>query len=67
MSVRYCPRCSELTFEKLRTHAYCMECNYCPDIDDYHPKRPIEHWVFQHVPGLKPSVYDLPYEHGCAH
>ncbi len=23
-----CPRCGERTFEKLKTHGYCLECNF---------------------------------------
>lgn len=31
---RTCPRCNERSYEVLRTHAYCVSCNYSPDLTD---------------------------------
>ena len=28
MSLHQCPRCTWECFEKLRTHSYCINCNY---------------------------------------
>ena len=27
-----CPRCNERGYEVLHTHAYCVNCNYSPDL-----------------------------------
>lgn len=35
-----CPRCDEKSYEKLKTHSYCVCCNYSPDLDDYVSLRP---------------------------
>jgi hypothetical protein len=29
---RTCPRCNERGYEVLHTHAYCVNCNYSPDL-----------------------------------
>ena len=29
-----CPHCGEKAYDRLRTHAYCAECNYSPDFDE---------------------------------
>lgn len=31
---RTCPRCNDSCYEVLRTHAYCVSCNYSPDLVD---------------------------------
>lgn len=28
-----CPRCGACGYEKLRTHTYCVDCNYSPNLD----------------------------------
>ncbi len=28
-----CPRCNCRGYDKLKTHSYCVECDYCPDVD----------------------------------
>ena len=28
-----CPRCGSNTFEKLKTHDYCPECNWAPEFE----------------------------------
>ena len=30
---RKCPRCNEVAYEKLATHACCLQCNYSPDFE----------------------------------
>ena len=32
--LRTCPRCNDRSYEVLRTHAYCVSCNYSPDLLD---------------------------------
>lgn len=32
--LRTCPRCNDRSYEVLRTHAYCVSCNYSPDLSD---------------------------------
>jgi hypothetical protein len=60
MSVFFCPRCGEHTYERLRTHSYCQECNYSPDLDEDWPK-PIPTWVYSAVPRIIPNVNDRPF------
>ena len=33
MAIKDCPRCGANAYEVLMTHAYCLECNYCPEFD----------------------------------
>jgi uncharacterized OB-fold protein len=33
MRLSECPRCGYESYEHLRSHSYCQECNYCPDLD----------------------------------
>lgn len=42
-----CPRCGEKGFDRLRTHAYCVECNYSPDFEP----RPddVPEWALKYV------------------
>lgn len=50
---RTCPRCNERGYEVLHTHAYCVNCNYSPDL--LYRKRmsaddlPIPPWAAQAV------------------
>lgn len=44
MYLSKCPRCNEKSYERLKTHSYCVCCNYSPDLDCY----------------KKPTVEDLP-------
>lgn len=32
--LRTCPRCYDRSYEVLKTHAYCVSCNYSPDLTD---------------------------------
>ncbi|MGE3261373.1 MAG: hypothetical protein AB7K68_06310 [Bacteriovoracia bacterium] len=32
--LRTCPRCNERGYEVLKTHAFCVSCNYSPDLMD---------------------------------
>ena len=52
-----CPRCTERSLERLRTHEYCYSCNYTPDFlknpfseDDL----AIPPWVFEVLKTAKP-------------
>lgn len=29
---KICPRCNDRGYEVLKTHAYCVSCNYSPDL-----------------------------------
>jgi hypothetical protein len=31
MSIEFCPRCGERSYEILRTHSYCINCSYFPE------------------------------------
>ncbi|MBI2712578.1 MAG: hypothetical protein HYX41_06985 [Bdellovibrio sp.] len=31
MSIRFCPRCGEKTYEVLQSHSYCINCSYFPE------------------------------------
>ena len=61
MAVRFCPRCGSLSFEKLRSHVYCISCNYSPDLDD-HQEKSVPLWVFDKVPFLKPHLNDFQFK-----
>ena len=55
--LRTCPRCNERGYEVLKTHAYCVSCNYSPDLMD-RPSSPddlpIPAWA-EKVAAAKPS------------
>lgn len=38
MSWSRCPRCSSESYETLKTHSYCVQCNYSPDLDNAKPE-----------------------------
>ncbi len=44
-----CPRCGAGGFECLKTHSYCVDCNYSPDLLSYHESSgddlPIPPWA----------------------
>ena len=33
MRLRICPRCRTRGYEVLKTHAYCLDCNYSPTFE----------------------------------
>jgi hypothetical protein len=35
MTFAICPRCHDLAYERLATHAYCVSCDYCPELMAY--------------------------------
>jgi hypothetical protein len=35
-----CPRCTAYAYEYLRTHSYCVNCNYSPDYEYTEPDVP---------------------------
>ncbi len=35
MPFHRCPRCWEAAYEVLKTHCYCVNCNYCPEFDPW--------------------------------
>ena len=45
-STRYvrCPRCGANGFEILSTHSYCIDCNYCPSVDENY-ELPLPEWA----------------------
>lgn len=51
--LKTCPRCNERGYEVLKTHAYCVSCNYSPDL--LYPKQapaddlPIPDWAAKAV------------------
>lgn len=60
MSIHYCPRCGEESFEKLRTHSHCLQCNFSPDLDDPYEKEPVMNWVVKAVPRISIMETDKP-------
>ncbi|MBI4404087.1 MAG: hypothetical protein HY537_08000 [Deltaproteobacteria bacterium] len=62
MGVGFCPRCATLNYERLRTHSYCVQCHYSPDLDDDVPAQlAIPLWVIKEL-DLKRQQNDLPFE-----
>lgn len=47
-----CPSCGLEGFDRLKTHAYCVQCNYSPDFDEG-PNIPP--WVFKYIQETKKS------------
>ncbi|MBI3294441.1 MAG: hypothetical protein HYZ71_06890 [Deltaproteobacteria bacterium] len=35
-----CPRCNSEAYDRCPTHAFCVECNYSPDLDYVEPDVP---------------------------
>lgn len=60
MSLIKCPRCNEKTYELLKTHSYCLCCNYSPDLIDYRRKSaddlPIPPWAAEAVMEVKIEI-----------
>jgi hypothetical protein len=55
--LRTCPRCNERGYEVLKTHAYCVSCNYSPDLMDQPTSSddlPIPTWA-EKAAAAKPS------------
>lgn len=52
-----CPRCNEKSYERLKTHSYCVCCNYSPDLDSYKKptadELPIPPWAAKAVKNIK--------------
>ena len=52
-----CPRCNEKSYERLKTHSYCVCCNYSPDLDCYKKATaedlPIPPWAARAVESIK--------------
>ncbi len=61
-----CPRCGERGLDVLSSHAYCVNCNYSPDLDQpYEPSVP--QWVLEAIsmdaikaPELEHHLTDAP-------
>lgn len=43
-----CPRCSSESFHVLKTHSFCVDCNYSPDLHDREEDH-VTLWAFQKV------------------
>jgi len=41
-----CPRCAERGYDRLRTHAYCVSCNYSPDFEE---ELSVPPWVLKYI------------------
>lgn len=55
--LRTCPRCNERGYEVLKTHAYCVSCNFSPDLMDQSRTSddlPIPAWA-EKVAAAKPN------------
>ena len=37
MCFTFCPRCQSRTLEFHKTHQHCIDCNYCPDLENDDP------------------------------
>ena len=44
MSLSICPRCQSEAYEVLRTHSYCLTCNYSPTFED-EPTPNVPQWA----------------------
>ena len=46
-----CPRCGEKSYERLKTHGYCINCNYSPELEShaFEDDRPIPAWAEEAV------------------
>lgn len=44
-----CPRCSSLRYEMLRTHAFCVECNFSPELERDPDDVAIPQWAIKAV------------------
>ena len=69
MSFGFCPRCGTQSLERFRTHTYCFDCNYCPELSpfrDLAEEAPVPDWIFSIIPELSPSVFDRPPTNGAA-
>lgn len=50
----HCPRCGEKAYDVLRTHCYCVECHFSPDLENY--QRFVPKWVsYRIVEAKRPS------------
>lgn len=47
MSITFCPRCGERTLQNLRTHSFCVDCNYSPTLDGDEGEPPIPSWALE--------------------
>lgn len=58
-NLKTCPRCAERSYEVLKTHAYCLCCNYTPDLLSYHKSSgddlPIPPWAAGAVAQMQPN------------
>ena len=41
----FCPRCGERTLQNLKTHSFCIECNYSPTLDGQENEPLIPDWA----------------------
>lgn len=60
MSLKKCPRCNEKTYEQLKTHSYCLCCNYSPDLVEHRSSSaedlPIPPWASEAVLETKTEI-----------
>ena len=47
MKFKECNRCGSSSYENLKTHGYCIDCNYSSEADDPYDdnNRPIPNWA----------------------
>lgn len=50
-----CPRCGSASLETLRTHSYCIDCNYSPVPE---PEVPIPSWVHEYIQSTSKGTVD---------
>lgn len=61
MSFTFCPRCNSRTLENLKTHSYCIDCNYCPDLSEQAEEKAIPDWALEALRngGANPTAEEL--------
>jgi len=55
MHFHQCPRCGFNSYEQLKTHSYCYECNYCPDLDctrEVQKENQVPQWAINFIKGI---------------
>ena len=59
MFLRECPRCGTSGFESLRTHGFCVECNYSPDLQGKQPEPIIPRWAIKFIEASKTELMNF--------
>lgn len=47
MNFTFCPRCDSRAYQILKTHSFCIECNYSPTLDGAEDEPLIPAWALE--------------------